>query len=167
MLRKFSFLRAMVDQVQCTEGTNPAKAGSCTNVELLHLRLILYDDTKFYTVDFTLKDVNKDGDFTDGDVFCTGSGANERCIAEQKTVSVYDAGGTQVFHGNLQSSTADGILKQDDEASPQDILDSGIYQSTTGDDAALDALKLEDSTWITSGMSGRVVVEVAGDEGGG
>jgi hypothetical protein len=140
----------MVDKVECTEGTNPAQEGSCTNVNRLNLRFIVFDDSNQYTVDILLKDVGQNGNFNDE--FCTGTGTNERCIESLRRVAVYDDTGSEIFYEDFSSDGA--VLSEE-----VDILDISTYEN--GDQSDLDRVKLTDATWVTSAMDGRAKVTVS------
>lgn len=138
-----------VDKVECTEGTNPANEGECTNVDRLYLRFILDNDASQYTVDVLYQDADQDGDIEGAT--CVGTGENERCIPDKNRVVIYDESGSIHFEGEF---TDDDALLSD----TVNLLDADRYES--GDQTDLDDLKLTDATWVTADMEGRIAVTV-------
>lgn len=123
----------------------------CRFVDELRLSFGLSDGVDAYGVDVHLLDTNRDGDFTDS------YNPSQDEWDERHHVTVTDASdGTVTFERGLTTASRTALW-----GAGVDILAMAAYASTgTGDSTDLDALKLQNATWVTGTVHGRVVVTV-------
>jgi len=144
----------MVTVERCKTGSPSGGGGAgvfteCKFVDTLRLSFSLSNADDAYTVDVNLEDCNQDGDFTDT---CT---VDKLTFEEDRAVTIYDDSGTVIFDRSLDDAGTQGILS----AAGTNLLDAGSY--TSGSQTTLNRLKLDDATWLTGLMQGRVTVSIS------
>lgn len=123
----------------------------CQFVDTLRLSFTIDGSGGTYTADVNLVDANRDRvfDYTVENVTVTG---NNIVFYDERNITVYDSTGALVYDELLTESAAQDILTSADT----DILDAQSYRTKH----APNELKLQNATWLTGIMEGRVTVTI-------
>jgi hypothetical protein len=145
----------MVTTERCETKTNGAKVfNECGFVDTLRLSFSLSNDKLSYVADVNLVDCNQDGEFTGEE--CELS--NQVSLYDNSTVTLYNTTGSTTAKQSLTLSN--DKAKQILSTTGLDLLKETSYEQTNFANVAPADFKINNATWLTGLMEGRITVRI-------